>query len=65
MESAISSPLLPVKSEQGELKTRFLHEDPALLIPCCELLNDEWPRSLTARLTLNIITKLTLTTMDV
>ncbi|XP_026743222.1 N-alpha-acetyltransferase 80 isoform X1 [Trichoplusia ni] len=36
--------------EQGNLKVLRLHEHPQYLKPCCELINDEWPRSETARM---------------
>lgn len=32
------------------LKVLRLHEHPQYLRPCCELINDEWPRSETARM---------------
>lgn len=36
--------------EQKNLKVLKLHEHKKYLRPCCELLNDEWPRSETARM---------------
>lgn len=36
--------------EPENLKVLRLHEHPEYLKPCCELINDEWPRSETARM---------------
>ncbi|CAH0728641.1 unnamed protein product, partial [Brenthis ino] len=36
--------------EQNNLQVIKLHENPQYLKPCCELINDEWPRSETARM---------------
>lgn len=36
--------------EYNNLELLKLHEHPHYLKPCCELINDEWPRSLTARM---------------
>ncbi|CAB3248685.1 unnamed protein product [Arctia plantaginis] len=36
--------------EPESLKVLRLHEHPQYLRPCCELINDEWPRSETARM---------------
>lgn len=33
-----------------DLQVLRLHENPQYLKPCCELINDEWPRSETARM---------------
>ncbi|KPI92099.1 N-acetyltransferase 6 [Papilio xuthus] len=34
----------------GDLRVVALHKHPECLIACCDMINDEWPRSLTARL---------------
>lgn len=36
--------------ESENLQVLRLHENPQYLKPCCELINDEWPRSETARM---------------